>query len=155
MTVYNYNELASEKQQHITGVILRRIDGSITQPADAVAGDVFKIATGLSANSLIKAIRLTSAITGATSIDIKLFKAGEDEPITDAINLASAVSLVSKSNEDVLGSGVTEFDRTLNLLKLSGEDYDASIGYDIGIVGVTLGSAGGTYRVEIDVTDDL
>jgi hypothetical protein len=155
MTVYNYNELTDGKQQHIGGVVLRRIDGSLTQPAAATAGDVFKIATGLSANTIFKSIRLTSAITGATSVDIKIFRAGEDEPIDGTAQLAKAISLASNANAEVLGSGVTGFDRTINLQKLAKEEYQDCIGYDVGIVGNTLGSAGGTYRVEMDLCDDL
>jgi hypothetical protein len=155
MTVYNYNGIESEKQQRIAGVSLRRIDGYVTQPAGATMADAFKIATGLNANSIIKAIRITSAIAGATSMDVQIFKAGEESAITNAVKLAAGVSLTSNSSTNILGSGVSNFDKTLNLVKLAGDNPESSTGYDIGITGNTLGTTGGTYWVELDVAEDL
>ena len=164
MAVLNTAEFTNKPSAEVFGrgkqtiKVVGKYAKTASVPADA---DILVLAQGLPANTAILSVRVDSSATaGFTDADIVLIDQ-EGALVKDASDanclLADGLSFASaKVFVDVLGSGVSGYDRSEPIYKLTGKSpKQAGSTFGIGLLVNTAGSATGTVSVEIELTNPV
>lgn len=138
----------------IAGGKVKCLRATVEQGASDSDGSVYRLAR-VHSSWLIKSVRkFHDAITGGTSYDLGLYRTAADGgAVVDADAYASAVSLASA---DAAGTQLAfEARDVANMEKKVWQDAglsaDPNLWYDLALTGNTVGAAGGTISLDIEV----
>lgn len=138
----------------VAGGKVKCLRAVVEQGASDNDGSVFRLAR-IHSSWLVKGVRkFHDAITGGTSYDLGLYRTAADGgAVVDADAYASAVSLAST---DTAGVQIAfEARDVANIEKKVWQDAglssDPNLWYDLALTGNTVGSAGGTIGLDIEV----